>query len=103
MKLLTKSQIVVSNSQIKKSQIEEGVRIAKKIDLLREELLSLQKQRLDFIEGTKNEIVKRTEKEQRELEKVLKEKQKLESTILIYKDKISNLLKTLDAISHRSK
>ncbi len=39
--------------QQRKQQIDEGIALAKKIDAMREELLSLQKQRNNFIEGTK--------------------------------------------------
>ena len=60
MKLLTKNQIAVDTSLSRKRNIDEGVFIAKKIDALREDLSTLQKQRLDFIIGTKQELENET-------------------------------------------
>lgn len=56
MKLWKKSAIVSELASQKKAQIDEGINIARKVDALRETLLSLQKQESDFINGMKDRL-----------------------------------------------
>ncbi len=58
MKLLDKKKILSESNAQKKEQIDEGVRIAKKVDILREELPRLEKQRADFLAGSQMELDK---------------------------------------------
>jgi chromosome segregation ATPase len=59
-RLLSKTQIAVDTSLAKKKLIDEGLSVARKIDKMREEMLNLQKQQREFIEGTKSAIEKET-------------------------------------------
>jgi len=58
MKLLDKRKIASDSAAQKKAQIDEGVEIARKVDLLREELVSLEKQRATFLSGSQLELKK---------------------------------------------
>jgi uncharacterized membrane-anchored protein len=84
MRLLNKQQVAVSNSLIKKDQVDEGVKIAKKIDLMRTEFLSLQKQRADFIEGSKAVIEFQLGSLIKRLESLKGEISILEKYLLVY-------------------
>lgn len=50
MKLLKKQAINAQISENRRQQIEEGVKLAKKVDLLRNEVNELQKKRSDLFE-----------------------------------------------------
>ena len=78
MKLRDKKQIASDFQEQKKSQVDEGVRIAKNVDLLREELASLEKQRKDFLDGSKLELTKATGKLLERIEILKGEVKKLE-------------------------
>lgn len=56
MKLLSKSAVNNEVANQKKSQIDEGLFIAKKIDSLRQTLTGLEKQHRDFINGMQSEL-----------------------------------------------
>lgn len=56
MKLLEKQQINANIQSEKKKQIDSGIFLATKVDKLREELNNLEKQRADFIEGSRVEL-----------------------------------------------
>lgn len=60
MKLLDKKKIASDFNDQKKAQVDEGVRIAKQVDILREELASLEHQREVFLAGSKLELTKAT-------------------------------------------
>lgn len=68
MKLLSKRQTDIESNILKRNQIDEGVRIAKKVDVLRETLADLEGQRALFISNSKRELEKETEKLYKELE-----------------------------------
>ena len=56
MRILSKTQISTDSAFIRKQQIDEGVAVAKKVDAMRQELANFQKQRTDFVEGSKQAI-----------------------------------------------
>lgn len=56
MKLLEKKQINATVQAERKSVIDSGISLAKKVDTLRTEMLSLEKQRSDFIANSKSVI-----------------------------------------------
>lgn len=56
MKLLTKSTVATEQAREKKSQIDEGLRIATKIDAMRQALADLESQYAKFAAGTKTEM-----------------------------------------------
>lgn len=56
MKLLEKRTINAGIQAERKSIIDSGVFLAKKVDTLREDLLSLEKQRADFIESSRKQL-----------------------------------------------
>lgn len=60
MKLLKKSVLVNELAEQRKAQIDEGIAIARKVDVLRQTLASLQKQQADFLNGMQLELEKRT-------------------------------------------
>lgn len=60
MKLLKKSVIANELAEQRKTQIDEGLSIARKVDTLRNTLASLQKQQADFLNGMQAELEKRT-------------------------------------------
>ena len=56
MKLLKKSQIIEKQNSERKSVIDSGLVLAKKVDALRQDMLSLEKQRNDFIRGSQEQL-----------------------------------------------
>jgi hypothetical protein len=56
MKLLEKKQINATVQIERKNQIDSGIFLASKVDKLREDLLNLEKQRSDFIKGSKEQL-----------------------------------------------
>lgn len=56
MKILKKNQISIISANQKKDQIDEGLKIAARVDALRETLSQVQKQHRDYIEGMKAEL-----------------------------------------------
>lgn len=89
MKLQPKQQITQSINLERKTQIDEGIALAKKIDLLRETLASLEKQHNDFIAGSRVEIEKNLKVLQERKSNLLGEINKLEERRVI-------LMKPLD-------
>lgn len=53
MKIPTKKQVNSDIAENRRRQIEDGVLLAKKVDALREELLGLQRQRINLVEEIK--------------------------------------------------
>lgn len=68
MKLADKRTIQTVMAGQRKSQIDEGVAIAKKIDVLRQTLSSLQQQHQDFVSGMSEELRNKTEALQIEID-----------------------------------
>ena len=62
MKLLSKQQVNIQVATQKKAQIDEGIMIAKKVDVLRQTLSELQKQHSLFLQGMESELKQKTEK-----------------------------------------
>jgi SMC interacting uncharacterized protein involved in chromosome segregation len=60
MKLRPKSQIDAQVASQRKAQIDEGVRIAQKVDALRETLSMLEAQHEQYIAGMKGELDRQT-------------------------------------------
>lgn len=58
MKIPDKKIVNIQINEAKRRQIDEGVIIAKKIDILRAELSSLENRRREFIEGNKKVLEK---------------------------------------------
>lgn len=89
MKLLEKSKINEDLNRERKNVVDSGIFLAKKIDTLRQDVLSLEKQRDDFIKGS-----------QRKLEEALKElsdkKTYFETEIDIQEKKLAKLREPLD-------
>lgn len=88
MKLLPRSQINERVNLERKNAIDSGVFIAKKIDALREEMLTLQKERDEFISGSQKVINESLVELQQKKDSLLKEVSELE----IRKSKLSELL-----------
>ena len=82
MKLQPKQQITQSINLERKTQIDEGIALAKKIDVLRETLASLEKQHQDFIAGSRVEIEKNLKVLQERKSNLLGEINKLEESVL---------------------
>lgn len=61
MKLLQKSTVASEQARQKKSQIDEGVKLASRIDALRRTLADLEKQNETYILGMEEELKRRTE------------------------------------------
>lgn len=78
MKIPDRKTINTQLAESKRSQIDEGVRIAKKIDVLRDSLLDLERSRNDFIQNTAMEIEKANLLGQSKLEEIKKEIKKAE-------------------------
>ena len=89
MKLLAKKQVNEEVALQKSSQIKEGVTIARKIDVLRETLASLEKQREIFLAGSKEELKRHTADLQKEADRIKGEIRQLE-------ERRKELLKPLD-------
>lgn len=89
MKLIPKSQIANDLASERANQIKEGLSLAKKVDVLRETLASLEAQHAKFLAGTQGELIKATEELQRK-------KQEVESEIAKLEIKRQTLLKPLD-------
>jgi chromosome segregation ATPase len=103
MRLLSKKIIQEQVAEQKRQQILDGVKVATKVDKLREEFAQLQRQRLDFLEGNKRALeeelqplytklenlkgqVKQLAEERKELKKPLDDEWKLlEETKVIFK------------------
>ncbi len=99
MKLLDKKRILADENLQKKQQIDEGVRLARKVDLLREELMSLESQHKSFLERSKSELDKT-------LGPLIERKAQLEKEIKQGETKILELRKPLDkewSILHKEK
>lgn len=90
MKLLKKSAVSSELAQQKKNQIDEGVRIASKVDALRQSLASLESQEREFISGMQSRLRAETDHLHREIES-------LKSEILSLEEKRALLLIPLDA------
>lgn len=60
MKLLKKSTINVEIASERRKQIDEGMFVAKKVDLLRETLVNLEQQHEKFVDGMEKQLVDRT-------------------------------------------
>lgn len=60
MKLLKKSTINVEIASERRKQIDEGMFVAKKVDLLRETLVNLEQQHAKFVDGMERQLVDRT-------------------------------------------
>ena len=89
MKLLQTKEINEKVNAEKKSLIDSGVFIARKVDALREEMLTLQKERHDFIENNQQVI-------NDSLSKLYKEEDALKREIQDLQAKREELLKPLD-------
>jgi len=89
MKLLPKQQLNVVIANQKKAQIDEGLTIAKKVDVLRQTLADLERQHNLFIAGMEEELKRRTESLREEIKS-------LEYEIGNLKDIRKDLLKPLD-------
>ncbi len=89
MKLQPKKQVNDSFNAQRRNQIDEGVRIAKKIDVLRETLVTLEEQHKNFIARSKEELILATKKLTEEKSTIEREIQRLEA-------KRATLLKPLD-------
>lgn len=89
MKLLDRK--IISNDFVlqKKAQIDEGVIIARKVDVLRETLASLEKQHRDFIAGTRQDLLNATSQ-------LINEKESLQGEIRSLNERRQKLLKPLD-------
>lgn len=90
MKLLEKSQINNIKNIERKSEIDSGVTLARKIDVLRVDVASLEKQKSDFIEKTRAEISELHRKKEEKLGE-------LDSEILAAEKKLKELREPLDA------
>lgn len=76
MKLLPPKQLQSKINEQKKAEIDAGIFVARKVDALREEMLSLQKERDDFITGSQaviNYSLKELHNKKGSLEKEIKE------------------------------
>lgn len=89
MKLLEKKQINENIQIQRKNQIDSGIFLAKKIDALREELSSLEKQRTDFISGSRKVI-------EDELSNLQSIKKHIENEIKESEKKLAKLREPLD-------
>lgn len=112
MKLLTKQQINTTYQDTRRKEIEEGVKLAKKVDTLRETLSSLEAQHKAFLAGMSRELEEKTKSKQQHiallesevkkleerkktaLEPLDKEWQKLEEKIQDYRNRLSQLQDT---------
>jgi DNA repair exonuclease SbcCD ATPase subunit len=86
MKLLKKQQINERVQTERKNTIDAGVFLAKKIDALREEILTLQKTRDDFIAGSQqviNDSLSSLQQKQDSLQKEIKELEAKRKELLI--------------------
>jgi hypothetical protein len=90
MKLLKKSVLVNELAEQRKSQIDEGMAIARKVDILRQTLASLEKQQADFLNGMEAELQKRTKF-------LLDEIADRERIVITLEDRRKKLLVPLDA------
>jgi len=61
MKIPDRKQIASDFNLQRKLQVDEGVKIAKKVDVLRETLASLEEQHRKFIAGTRQDLINQTE------------------------------------------
>jgi len=93
MKLLKKQVINAQIADQRKNQIEEGLNLAKKIDALRNDLLNLQKQRLDFIENSTREM-------KQVLIPLYEKKEKLEQEIKSFEEVRNKLKDKLEKAIH---
>lgn len=89
MQLIKKSVVQNELAQQKKQQIDEGVKIAGKVDLLRRTLADLEDQQTKFIEKSRLELEKQTKDLHAQVEYLKKE-------ILHLEDKREKLLKSLE-------
>lgn len=89
MKLLDKKKISSDFNTQRKMQIDEGVQIAKKVDVLRETLVSLEAQHKSFIAGSRQELINATDTLQNK-------KATLEGEIRKLEEKRVLLMKPLD-------
>lgn len=89
MKLLDKKSLTSDANAQRKQQIDEGVRIARAVDINREELASFEKQRADFIAGSKAEMMK-------VIAPLVDQKEKLEHDIKKAEEDLAEKRKPLD-------
>ena len=89
MKLLTKADSLLQQTLSKKDIIDEGVRIAKSVDGLRQEMLSLQQQKELFIKSNQDIL-------NSELSGLLKEKELLLAELKQIREERLRLLEPLD-------
>lgn len=89
MKLLRKSVLDAQVAKERKAQIDEGVMIANKVDILRRDLANLQAQHQQFIGGMKFELKKETEE-------LITKVAVLKSELKVLEDRRRTLLEPLD-------
>jgi uncharacterized protein YoxC len=89
MKLPTKSQVQVELARERKAQIDEGVRIAQKVDSLRNTLSSLEKQHNEFINSMETGLKAKV----KPLEEEIKAKK---AELVVLEDRKRELSKPLD-------
>lgn len=89
MKLLDKTAVISKQNAERKSVIDSGIELAKKVDYLRQEALRLEKERNDFINGSREAISK-------ELDKLKEQKRVLEQEIGFATEALKKLREPLD-------
>jgi chromosome segregation protein len=77
MKLQPKKQVNILYQEERRKEIDEGVNLAKKIDVLRETLGSLEKQHETFLAATSRELEERTREKRLEIKNLTQEISKL--------------------------
>lgn len=78
MKLQSKKQLNNQFQETRRQEIEEGVKLAKKIDVLRETLASLEKQHETFLAGMGRELDEKTKEQRLEIARLQSEIKQLE-------------------------
>lgn len=89
MKILSQKQVNASVAESRKQQIDDGVKVAQKVDLLRGEVAEMQKAKILFMEQSKKEIEQATTPLYERLEN-------LKSEVLSLELRREELLKPLD-------
>ncbi len=94
MKLLEKSTLNSIKQAEQKTAIDAGVNLARKIDILRAQLLELEKRRNDFINGSRNEL-------ENALKELKNTKSNLDSEISAQRNVLAKLREPLDEEWHK--
>lgn len=96
MKIPNRKTANIQVQEQKRQQIAEGITIAKKVDALRNDLLNLQNQRQEFIEGSKAELDTEIAPLIQKRDSLLLEVKTLESIKSQLKSSINNAIETIN-------